>query len=437
MKEEYQINRQAAEAEEQPGLPGSANGLPVQIALPMAEVLSCIEQGLGELVRKVGRLFIESVLETEAEQIAGPRSRRSQERQAYRWGSEQGYCVIDGQRVPIVRPRVRECGGGELPLGSYQLFQQTSRVEETVWSHIMRGLSMRNYKEVLQQFADAYGLEKSTISEHFIAASRKKLDELMNRSLEHLPLCAVVMDGTIFKGQHLIVAIGIDTLGHKVVLGLMQGATENAAVVSGLLDHLAARGLDFTQPRLYLLDGSKALRAAIVRHAGDAAFFQRCQVHKIRNVVDYLPPLYHHRVMFQMRKAYAHDDLSDARQALYQLHDELTRLNPSAAASLMEGLDDTLTVHELGVHARLRRSLGSTNGIESSFSVVDKVCRQVKRWQGGDHRLRWIASAMLYAESRWNRLHGYRHLPLLLHNLQKAHAVRCNLNGRGPAASAA
>jgi putative transposase len=219
VKEEYQIERQAADGQL------GVRELPVQITLPMAEVLSCIEQGLGELIRKVGRLIIESVLETEAEQIAGRRSCRTQERHAYRWGSEQGYCLVDGQRVPIVRPRLREPGGKELPLGSYQLFQKASTVEETVWSNVMRGLSMRNYKEVLQQFADAYGLEKSTISEHFIEASRKKLDELMNRSLADLPLCAIVMDGTIFKGQHLVVAIGIDRLGHKVVLGLIQGAT--------------------------------------------------------------------------------------------------------------------------------------------------------------------------------------------------------------------
>ena len=432
MKEEYQISEEAA------GLrPPGTEEPPVQIALPMAEVLSCIEQGLGELVRKVGRLFIESVLETEAEQIAGPRSCRTQERHAYRWGSEQGYCIVDGQRVPIVRPRLREPGGSELPLGSYQLFQKVSMAEETVWNNIMRGLSMRNYKDVLQQFADAYGLEKSTVSERFVAASRQKLDELMNRSLAHLPLCAVVIDGTIFKGQHLVVAIGIDTLGHKMVLGLIQGATENAAVVGGLLDQLAARGLDFTQPRLYLLDGSKAIRAAIVRHAGDAAFFQRCQVHKIRNVMEYLPLLYHHRIEFAMRRAYAFEDASDAREALYELHNRLAQMNPSAAASLMEGLEDTLTVHELGVHARLRRSLTSTNAIESSFSVVGKICKQVKRWQGSDHRLRWVASAMLYAESRWNRLHGYRHLPLLLHNLRKAYEVRCTLNGNAMTSSAA
>ena len=399
----------------------------VQVALPMAEVLTSIEQGLGELVRKVGRLFIESVLEAEVEQIAGPRSRRAQSRQAYRWGVEQGSCLIDGQRVPIARPRVRECGGKELPLGTYQLFQQVTPAEETVWSNVMRGLSMRDYKLVLQQFMDAYGLEKSTVSERFVEASRKKLEELMSRSLEHLQIAALLLDGTIFKGQHLIVAIGIDALGHKLVLGLVQGATENAKVVSGLFDHLCERGLDFNQPRLYLIDGSRALRAAIERHAREAAFIQRCQLHKIRNVLAYVPDTQQHWFKYKLRLAYAHADGGDARQALYRLYDELHELNPSAAASLMEGLEETLTLHDLQVHARLRRSLSSTNGIESSFSVVETICRRVKRWQGSDHRLRWVASALLYAESRWNRLHGYRHLPLLIHNLQNTYDLRCNL----------
>ena len=417
----------------------------VQVSLPMAEVLTSIEQGLGELVRKVGRMFIESVLEAEVEQLAGARSCRSQNRQAYRWGVEQGSCLIDGQRVPIARPRVRQCGGKELPLGTYQLFQRVSPAEETVWSNLMRGLSLRDYKLVLQQFLDAYGLEKSTVSARFVEASRKKLEELMSRSLQHLRISALLMDGTIFKGQHLVVAIGIDAFGKKVVLGLVQGATENAKVVSGLLDHLAERGLDFNEPRLYLLDGSRALRAAIERHAGEAAFFQRCQVHKIRNVLAYLPDTHQHWFKYKLRLAYLPDthqhwfkyklrlayaqtDAADARQALYRLHDELNELNPSAAASLMEGLEETLTLHELQVHARLRRSLSSTNGIESSFSVVETICRRVKRWQGNDHRLRWVASALLYAETRWNRLHGYRQIPLLTHNLQRAYQLRCNLN---------
>lgn len=416
---------------------GMKSSQPVQIALPMAEVVSQLEQGLGELVRKVGKLFIESMLEAEVEQLAGPRSRSNAERRAYRWGSERGYCVVDSERVPIRRPRVRSPGGAELPLRSYKLFQRASLVEETVWSNVMRGLSTRHYKEVLQQFADAYGLEKSTISEHFIEASRKKLQELMTRSLAHLQICALIVDGTIFKGQHLVAAIGIDAFGKKMVLGLVQGATENAKVVSGLLDQLAERGLDFSQPRLYLLDGSKALRAAIARHAGDAAFFQRCQVHKIRNVCSYLPETHQDWMKYKMRVAYANPDASDARQALYRLHDELMELNPSAADSLQEGLEETLTVHELGLHIRLRRSLTSTNGIESSFSVVETICKQVKRWQGSDHRLRWVGSALLYAESRWNRLHGYRHMPLLIRNLQRAYDLRCTLNGTAASASSA
>ncbi len=153
----------------------------------------------------------------------------------------------------------------------------------------MRGLSMRDYKLVLQQFMDAYGLEKSTVSERFVEASRKKLEALMSRSLQHLQICALLVDGTIFKGQHLVVAIGIDAFGKKLVLGLVQGATENATVVSGLIEHLSERGLDFSQPRLYLIDDSRALRAAIERHAGQAAFIQRCQLHKIRNILAYLP----------------------------------------------------------------------------------------------------------------------------------------------------
>lgn len=301
----------------------------------------------------------------------------------------------------------------------------------------MRGLSMRDYKLVLQQFMDAYGLEKSTISERFVEASRKKLEALMSRSLQHLQICALLIDGTIFKGQHLVVAIGIDTFGKKVVLGLVQGATENAKVVSGLFDHLCGRGLDFAQPRLYLIDGSRALRAAIERHAGEAAFIQRCQLHKIRNVLAYLPETHQHWFKYKLRVAYTQADVADARQALYRLHDELNELNPSAAASLMEGLEETLTLHDLHVHARLRRSLSSTNGIESSFSVVETICRRVKRWQGSDHRLRWVASALLYAETRWNRLHGYRHLPLLIHNLQRAYDMRCNLNAITVAAHSA
>jgi transposase-like protein len=217
----------------------------------------------------------------------------------------------------------------------------------------------------------------------------------------------------------------VDRLGHKIVLGVRQGATENATVVGGLLGDLAERGVDFTQPRLYVIDGSKAIYSAICNYAGDAAVFQRCQVHKIRNVTEHLPEAQRHAVKFRMRAAYGLTEAADARQALFRLHDELGEANPSAAASLAEGLDHTLAVVELRLPPKLRQSLSSTNGIESSFSAVDRICRQVKRWQGGDHRLRWVGSALLFAESHWNRLHGYRHMPALVNALDAAYRLRC------------
>jgi transposase-like protein len=325
----------------------------------------------------------------------------------------------------VDKPRVRNRQNDrEIPLGSYELFQRASLVEETVWRKIMHGLTMRSYKEVVQQFSDAYGLAKSTTSEHFIEASRRKLEELMKRSLGGISLTVMLIDGTVFKGQNLVVAVGIDRLGNKMVLGLRQGATENAAVVSGLLGELAERGVDFNQPRLYLVDGSKAIRAAIRSFAGDAAFVQRCQVHKIRNVAAYLPEAERPAVKFKMRAAYQMPEAADARQALYRLHDELMEANPSAAASLSEGLDETLTVSELRLTLRLRRSLASTNAIESGFSTVGKICLQVKRWHGRDHRLRWVASGLLFAESRWHKVTGYRHIPVLVHALDAAYRLR-------------
>ena len=424
MTREYQIKERRTKKEFREW--AQENDAPIQLALPATELLGCVEKGLGELIRKVGKLFIESILEAEVERLAGKRSKPNTERSAYRWGAERGYCVVDGEKMPIRRPRVRSCSGGEIALGSYQIFQQATLVSDTVWANIMRGLSTRNYKEVLQRFSDAYGLEKTTISERFIEASRQKLEMLMKRSLTHLQICVLLVDGTIFKGQNLIVAIGIDGLGAKTVLGIVQGASESAAAVNGLFQQLQQRGLDFDTPRLYLIDGGKALRSAIHRHAGDKAFVQRCQVHKIRNVTEYLPPEERPSIKFRMRAAYSKPEVADARRALHQLHDHLMNLNPSAADSLAEGLEDTLTLHELGVHSRLRSSFSSTNCIESSFSVVEKICKQVKRWQGSDHRLRWVASAMVYVESRWNRIHGYRQMPLLITQLQRAYQLRCS-----------
>ena len=408
----------------------------VQFSFPTPEMVKLAEQGLGELLRRVGTMFIEGVMEAETEQIVGPRSKSAPERAAYRWGKEQGYCIIDGQKVPIARPRLRsKANDREIPLGSYELFQRASLLEESVWHKIMHGLTMRSYKEVLQQFVDAYGIEKSTISEHFIEASRKKLEHLLTRSLANVSIAVMMIDGTIFKGANLVVAIGIDRFGYKMVLGLRQGTTENAAVVGAMLEELAERGLDFSEPRLYVVDGSKGIRRAIQNHAGEAAFIQRCQEHKIRNVCGHLPESEQPAVRFQMRAAYSATEVADARKALFGLHDQLMKANPSAARSLAEGLDETLIVMDLRVPHRLRRSLASTNGIESSFSISERICRQVKRWQGSDHRLRWVGSSLMFAESKWNRLHGYKYVPALVTALKTALALRIQEQQRALARS--
>jgi len=433
VKKQYQISKRRAAARFEEW--AKSNPIPIQLTFPTAGIAELAQNSLGDLLRSVGRIFIESVMESEVRELAGERFQRYDRRGVYRWGSESGFCIIDGQRVPIDRPRVRSREKNqEIPLGSYELFQRASLMDETVWNKIMLGLTMRSYKQVVQQFADAYGLEKSATSDHFVEASRLKLKQLMTRSLEDIPLIAILIDGTIFKGESIIVAIGIDRLGNKLVLGMQQGTTENTIVVQGLMDQMSARGVAFHQPRLYLLDGSRALRAAVIRFAGDAAFIQRCQVHKIRNVTGYLPEPERPAVKFRMRAAYLQREAVDAKNDLFKLHDELMEVNPSAAASLAEGLDETLTVIDLRISPRLSRTLSNTNIIESAFSLVTKICTQVKRWQGRDHRLRWVASSLLFAESRWNRLHGYASMPALVKALDAAYSLRV---GKAAAAHAA
>jgi transposase-like protein len=273
---------------------------------------------------------------------------------------------------------------------------------------------------VVKEFSDSYGIEKSAVSENFIEASREKVKQLMERPLGAFRLCAVLIDGTPFKDRQMIVALGIGCDGRKTVLGIREGATENATVVSALLSDLAERGLDFSTPRLYILDGSKALAAAVRRHAGEAAFIQRCQVHKKRNVVDHLPDEHKAEVKRKMQNAYAMADYPDAKRALERLHRELMDLNPSAARSLEEGMEETLTVHRLRVPDQLRRTLASTNVIESAFSIVETVCRNVKRWRDGDQIERWVGSGLLVAERQFRKVIGHRQIPLLLTSIANA-----------------
>src|SRR6266404_8352709 len=369
MKKPYQIESQRAvrQLEEM-----AADGNPaVQMVLPLAEMVGWLRKGVGELIRQAGLQLMELLMEEEVRELVGERSRPQPERTANRWGKERGYCVVMGKKVRVERPRVRSTEDRELRLGSYEMFHRGEPLTETVWEKLMLGLSTRKYGQAVREFTDAYGLEKSAVSEHFIEASRAKLKQLMERRLDKLRFCALLIDATPFEGQQMVAALGIGQDGRKTILVIRQGATENATVVGELLGDLAQRGFDFTETQLYVLDGGKALHAAVKIHAGESALIQRCQVHKRRNVLDHLSDDHKPLVAQKLNAAYATEDYDAAKLALNKLHRELMDLNPSAARSLAEGMEETLTVHKFQVPSLLRKTLASTNIIESAFSVVE------------------------------------------------------------------
>jgi transposase-like protein len=386
--------------------------------LPLAEMVGWLRKGVGELIRQAGLQLMDLMMQEEVRELVGERSQRQAERTASRWGNERGYCVVMGQKVPIQRPRVRTTDDKEVRLGSYEMFHRGEPLTETVWEKLMLGLSTRKYDQAIRQFTEAYGLEKSAISEHFIEASRKKLKEMMERRLDKTRLCALLIDATPFAGQQMVAALGIDEYGRKMILGIRQGATENATVVGELLAELVERGFDFTEPRLYILDGAKALSAAVKKHAGESAAIQRCQVHKRRNVLDHLTDEQKPDVAKKLNAAYALEDYAAAKQALNTVHRELMDLNPSAARSLGEGMEETLTVHRLHLPMQLRKTMASTNVIESAFSIVEQVCKNVKRWHGGDQRERWVGSGLMVAEKQFRRITGYKLIPVLIKELE-------------------
>ena len=416
MKKPYQIeSQQAVKRLERMAAEGNPD---VQLVLPMAETLGWLRKGVGELIRQAGLQMMELMMEEEVRELVGERSQPQPERTANRWGTEKGYCVVMGQKVPIERPRVRTTEDREVRLGTYEMFHRGEPLTETVWEKLMLGLSTRKYGQAVREFTEAYGLEKSAISEHFIEASRTKLKEMLERKLDKLKLCALLIDATPFAGQQMVAVLGISQDGRKTILGIRQGATENATVVGELLGDLANRGLDFSEPRLYLLDGGKALSSAVKKYAGESAAIQRCQVHKRRNVLDHLTDEQKPSVAKKLNTAYGMEDHAAAKLALTQLHRELMDLNPSAARSLEEGLEETLTVHRLHIPFQLRKSLASTNIIESAFSIVERVCSNVKRWHGGDQRERWVGSGLLVAEKQFRRIQGHKQIPFLLRELE-------------------
>jgi transposase-like protein len=391
--------------------------LQVRVPLPMAEVWAEMQAKVEELAGQAGLQILRAILENEVSRRVGPPHRPNPSAGCVRWGKQPGYVVFAGQKVPLERPRVRTREGQEVELESYRQLQQDGKLQRAVREGVVAGLSTRNYRRAVESVVEGYGIEKSSVSRQFVAASSNQLRSLCERRLEDLNLVVLMVDGIHFGGQVLVVALGIAESGEKHVLGVWQGATENTTVVKGLLEDLIDRGLDLQRRYLVVIDGSKALRAGVERVFGDRVEVQRCQIHKRRNVKEYLPENCQKDYDRRMRNAYAMSSYTEAKAALEKIFRQLERINPSAARSLEEGLEETLTVHRLGIGAVLRRKLATTNPIESCLSTVQRVARNVKRWREGNQPLRWTATGLLEAEKKFRRIKGYQELLLLKERL--------------------
>ena len=393
---------------------GIGNGkLLVEMPLPMVEVWEELQAQVEQLTGQAGLQIIGTILQEEVARRVGPPHRPDPASNCVRWGGQPGYVVFGGQRVSIPRPRVRSREGEEVALDSYARLQHDGRRQRAVREGIVAGLTTRNYHRAVESVLDGYGIEKSSVSREFVEASAAQLQELCERKLGELDLVALLIDGIEIGKQVLVVALGIESSGKKHVLGLWQGATENTTVVKSLLEDLVARGLKQDRRYLFVIDGAKALRAAIEKVFGERAEVQRCQIHKRRNVKDHLPEHCQKEYDRRIRNAYAMTNYAEAKAELEKVVRQLERINPSAAHSLEEGLEETLTLHRLGVGELLRRTLSSTNPIESCLSTVERVARNVKRWRAGDQSLRWTATGLLEAEKKFNRIKGYREIGVL------------------------
>lgn len=389
----------------------------VRLPLPLVEVWEELQPEVEHLTGLAGLKIIRAVIEDEVMRRVGPRHQPDAASRCLRWGQQSGYVVFAGQKVAVQRPRVRTRQGQEVQLDSYARLQHDGRRQRAVREGIVAGLTSRNYHRAVQSVLEGYGIEKSSVSRQFVQASAAQLKKLCEKKLDDLDLVAILIDG-IHLGQHvLVVALGIDSGGKKHVLGLWQGATENTTVVQALLEDLEVRGLNPKRRYLFMIDGAKALRAGIERVFGERAEVQRCQIHKRRNVKEHLPKSAQGDTDRRIRNAYAMTGYAEAQAELGKIFRQLERINPSAARSLQEGLEETLTVHRLGVGTLLRRTLASSNPIESCFSIVEKVARNVKRWRAGDHALRWTATGLLEAEKKFRRVKGYRELERLQRKL--------------------
>ena len=390
--------------------------LPERVREALGQLVGATREGLLALSVEVGLGVLRELLEEEIDEVVGPKGKHDPDRAAVRHGHENGEVTLGGRRVRVERPRARSADGeSEVPLQAYDHFADRDQLGEVVLERVLAGVSTRQYRRAQEPVSaqvetNARSTSKSAVSRTFVRRTRDQLWKLMNRPLSDLRLAVMMLDGIELHGRTNIVALGITTAGDKLALGLWDGSTENATVAAALLADLVDRGLDVEQGMLFVIDGSKALRKAIRRVFGNDVPVQRCVQHKERNVLDHLPERDREPVKARLRRAWKETDHDIALEQLNTLAIELDRAHLGAAASLREGIEETLTVTRLGITGKLKLTLQSTNPCESMISTVRVIHRNVKHWSSGEMCLRWTAAGMLEAETRFRKVEGYRGL---------------------------
>jgi len=379
-----------------------------------------------EMIRSLiplGLMHVQMLLEEEIEALAGPRYAHGDGAAGMRYGSNPGTVRLDGQRIPIRVPRVRS-ERGEIVLRSYQGLHGTGEVNDQLLRRVLYGISCRNYEAAATAIPGAIGLSSSSVSRAFVEASAAKLKEFQERELSDERYVALFLDGKSFTDATLVIALGVTADGAKRFLGFVETDTENEKVLTPFLRSLWERGLDLSQGLLVVIDGGKGLRSAVRQAFLKRALVQRCMWHKRENVVSYLPKSEQARWRQRLQRAYDRPTYTEAKAALTALHRELEGRNQSAAASLSEGIEETLTLHRLGVYELLGVSFKTTNCLESANALVEERCAKVDVWKTSNQKHRWLATALLDIEPRLRRVKGHRHLPKLEAALRRALKIK-------------
>ncbi len=388
-----------------------------------------VKVSLIQALIPVGLEKVTVLLQDEVTKLAG--APRKHGKLNTRWGSQGGSVYLLDQKVPVTVPRVRnKLLNSEVVLEAYKRFQEPHRLDEQLFLKLLNGLSTRKYRESAELAPEVFGISASNVSKRFRRCGKALLEKLLSRRLEEYDFVALFLDGKTYAKDGIVVAIGITIEGHKVIVGIEQMNTENARAVGQFFDKLIERGLKFEQGLLCVIDGAKGFTKAIEDKFKECGFIQRCQQHKKQNVASYLPLGAQKTYRLRLVQAYEQTTYSHAKNALDAICSELDRINPSAAASLREGMEETLTLHQLGLSKELRRSFSSTNCIESVLSQVRQFTDKVDRWRSGRHIQEWVASSLMHIEPRLHKVNGWRHLKLLRERMQNAMRNRIQ-NGSG------